>query len=156
MGEQSPTKEQSPTPTRGVPIMLDRERRLRYSLKTVRELKKEFGEGALSRGVGEDGIAKLLWYGLKSDDPELSCEDVEELVDLEHLTEVMEKVSIATGSRSQFEMEEEPDKATDKKPKEEAGNESAEHPPEPALVQETSGAGKGEDTEVDGEKVADS
>lgn len=90
----------SPTPTRGVVIQLDKERHLRFSLKTMRELREAFGDDALEKGVGTDAIAQLLWYGLRWEDPGLTVEDVEDLVDLENLEDMMLAVAKATGNRA--------------------------------------------------------
>ena len=98
MSETKPT----PTPTRGVPLMLDRERYLRFSLGTIRRLKEKLGKTALEEGVSTDLLAELLWFGLQHGDPELTVEQVEEMVDLEHLTEIMDAVALATGHRSQM------------------------------------------------------
>ena len=54
-GEKNPVPqpEKSPTPTRGIPVQLDKERRLRFTLGTMRKLQEEFGEDALEKGVSE-------------------------------------------------------------------------------------------------------
>ncbi len=84
----------NPTPSRGVPVELDKTRFLRYSLKTHNQIRKEFGDDTNITG---ERLAKLLWYGLVGDDPNLTVEDVEELVDLEHLDAIVEAVSKAMG-----------------------------------------------------------
>jgi len=89
----------SPTPTRGIPVQLDRERHLRFTLRTLREIREEFGASVLASGFAMEAIAKLLWYGLKHEDPDLSVEAVEDLVDMENLTTVIEAVTAATGGR---------------------------------------------------------
>lgn len=108
----------TPTPTKGVPLMLDRERHLRFSLGTIRRLKDKLGKTALEEGVSTDLLAELLWFGLTHEDADLTVEQVEEMVDLEHLTEVMDAVSAATGQRSQLAKgEEDPTMpTTDKQP----------------------------------------
>jgi hypothetical protein len=94
---------ETPTPTRGVLLHLDKERRLRFSLKTMRELREEFGENTLATGLSQDSIAKFLWHGLKHEDPELTIEQVEEIVDLEQLDEILDAVATATGKRGRLE-----------------------------------------------------
>ena len=109
----------TPTPTRGVPLTLDGvERRLRFTLRTIRQLKEKLGKTALEEGVSTDLLAELLWFGLKHNDPSLTVEQVEEMVDLEQLTEVMDAVAKATGQRSQLvKGEEDPTMpTTDKRP----------------------------------------
>jgi hypothetical protein len=67
----------------------------------MRELSEEFGEDALEVGVPVNSMAKFLWYGLKHEDPDLKIEDVEDMVDLEHLDDVMKAVFLATGRRAE-------------------------------------------------------
>jgi hypothetical protein len=82
--------------------MLDKERHLRFSLKTTREMREEFGAKALEEeGLPADLVSKLLWFGLKHEDPELTIADVEEMIDLENLADVMTLVAQATGNRAQ-------------------------------------------------------
>jgi len=102
--QSTPTPTPTPTPTRGVVIVLDKERRLRYSLGTIRKMREEFGDNVLESGLPHDAIGKLLWFGLVHDDENLTPGDVEELVDLEHLDEIMKAVTKATGGRSRIEL----------------------------------------------------
>lgn len=88
----------TPTPTRGVPIQLDRLRHIRFSLKTTKEMRAKFGDDTLKDGFDQDKIAELLWFGLKWEDADLTVDQVEDMVDLENLTEVMKAVSKATGT----------------------------------------------------------
>lgn len=90
----------SPTPTRGVPIQLDRERHLRYSLKTLREMQEALGASTFATGLDQTAIGRVLWYGLRHEDPDLTVEAVEELVDLESLEDVMAAIVRATGGRA--------------------------------------------------------
>lgn len=71
--------------SRGVKITLDRERRLRYPLGVLNDLQ------------GDADLAKILYAGLKHEDPELTVEKVGELVDLEMLPELAEPLKKATG-----------------------------------------------------------
>ncbi len=93
--------------------MLDRERHLRFSLKTMKEMREKFGPDGLKAGFNQDRIAELLWYGLRGEDPALTVEMVEELVDLETLKEVMEAVSLATGTHGYVEVAAEEEKTAD-------------------------------------------
>lgn len=88
----------TPTPTRGVPIQLDRLRHIRFSLKTTKAMREKFGADTLKDGFDQDKIAELLWFGLKWEDSDLTVDQVEEMVDLENLVEVMKAVSQATGT----------------------------------------------------------
>ena len=97
-----------PTPTRGVLVVLDRPRRLRYTLGTLRRIREEFGEAVLSSGVAEDKLAKILWYGLRTDDPSLKPEDIEELIDLQQLPELVKALEVAMGGTARARVVEDP------------------------------------------------
>ena len=89
-----------PTPTRGVPVMLDKERRFRYTLRVLEDIAKEFGENALSVELTGKKLAKVLWYGLKHEDPALTVDALEDLIDLENLPEVLEAMKKAMGTKA--------------------------------------------------------
>ena len=134
--------EVTPSPTRGVPIVLDRERHLRFSLKTMREMREKFGPDGLKAGFNQDKIAELLWYGLRGEDPGLTVEDVEELVDLETLSAVMEAVSLATGTHGYVEVAAEEEEAEKVEEKEDAKDPSSTPAPTSTSEPETQGSGK--------------
>ena len=95
----------SPTPTQGVPIELGgKTYHLRYSLKTRRMFREDVGQDILSANVMGDLLAKLLMYGLLDDDPDMTEERVEELVDLEHIADVVDALSEATGTSALLKM----------------------------------------------------
>jgi len=91
----------TPTPTRGVPVDLGDgvPRRLRYSLRTMREVRQAFGD-IEQFDAHDENLGKLLWFGLRHEDDTLSVPQVEELVDLEHLTTIMEAVTEALGGKA--------------------------------------------------------
>ncbi len=94
-----------PTPTMGVPIELGgKTYHLRYSLKTRRKFREDVGQDILSANVMGDLLAKLLMYGLLDDDPGMTEERVEELVDLEHIADVVDALSEATGTSALLKM----------------------------------------------------
>lgn len=94
------SQEATPAPTRGVPVTLDKVRHLRYTLGTRKRLLQEIGgEEALNDLTG-DKMAILLLYGLKHEDPDLTLEQVEEMVDLENLPVVVEAFAKAMGYNS--------------------------------------------------------
>ena len=96
------TTAETPTPTLGVPIVLGgREFHLRYTLRARREFREEMGQDVLSADVMGDLLAKLLSYGLH---PRVTEEEVEDLVDLEHMAEVVEAVTTATGAAALMKM----------------------------------------------------
>lgn len=90
----------TPTPTRGVPITLDRPRRVRYPLGILRKMQDEMG-AAFMGAMQVEKITKILWYGLIHEDPNLTEEQVDNMVDLENLSEVTAAVAKATGQRIQ-------------------------------------------------------
>ena len=73
-----------PTPSRGIPIQLDKERRLRYPL------------GELKGLDGDQDVATLIWLGLKHEDGALTVEQVGEMVDLEMLPSLIEPLKKAS------------------------------------------------------------
>lgn len=89
-----------PFPSRGVPVKLDKERHLRYSLGTMEAIRAEFGEGALSGELTGTKLARVLWHGLKWEDASLTPEQVAEMVDLESLSEVVAALTKAVGSKA--------------------------------------------------------
>lgn len=106
----------TPAPSRGVPIDLDRRRYLRYTLGTLRKIRLEFGDETLTKGVTEEKLAKVLWYGLVGDDPELKPELVEEIVDLEKLPEVTKAMRAAMGGKASVEIKDPQGPAADVEP----------------------------------------
>lgn len=85
-------------PTRGVPVTLDRERHLRYSFATRKQMLAELGgEEALRSGLTGDMLPKVLWYGLKHEDAALTVEQVEEMLDMENLQTVVKVMLKAMG-----------------------------------------------------------
>lgn len=77
----------SDTPTRGVPVMLDRERRLRFPLSALKEM-------------GEDStLDHVLWLGLRHEDEELTQDQVADMIDLEMLPDLREPLKRATAGR---------------------------------------------------------
>lgn len=97
------TQEKTPTPSRGVPVTLDRVRYFRYTLKALRAIREEFGDNALKEGVSGEKLAKVLWLGLVGDDPSLTPELVEEMIDMEHLDDVTAAMKKAMGQKSKVE-----------------------------------------------------
>ena len=84
-----------PSPTRGVPVTIDRERHFRYSLATLRKIEEELGGLDKIEGVGN--ITHVLWLGLKHEDEELTEEQLAELVDAEMLPDVIVAMRAAMG-----------------------------------------------------------
>ena len=91
----------TPAPQRGVPVELDKTRRLRYSFATRRKLIEDLGgEEALMKGLVGEQICKVVWYGLVWEDPNLTIADVEEMVDFENLMDVVSAMSKALGYKT--------------------------------------------------------
>lgn len=83
MSETSEVKQ--PTPSRGVPVQLDRVRYLRYPLSALRKL-----------GTEEQQLGSVLHMGLVGDDPELTLDQVEDMIDLEVLPSLQGAIKKAT------------------------------------------------------------
>lgn len=75
-----------PSPTKGVPVELDRKRHLRYPLGSLRQMSD-----------GDVDLVAMLHLGLKHEDEELSVEQVGEMIDLEDLPKLAEPMRKATG-----------------------------------------------------------
>lgn len=81
-----------------VDIQLDKKRKLRYTMNALAEI-----EDALGVTMGEIDTVKMtiknirviLWAGLIHEDPELTVEEVGNMVDLQNLDEVQEKITEA-------------------------------------------------------------
>lgn len=79
---------EKPTPTRGVEVELDRKRYLRYPLSVLKSLQDENADKSLGQ---------ILLLGLKKDDPSLTIDQVEDMIDLENLDKLFDPVKKATG-----------------------------------------------------------
>lgn len=84
---------------KGTLIKLDRERYLKFTLNSVRMLEKEYNV-SLDK-IGDDfsmeKIQMLLHVGLLKDDPELTFEEVGELVDMSNMQIVVDALTQALG-----------------------------------------------------------
>lgn len=85
----------TPSPTRGVPVTIDRQRHFRYSLATLRKIEEELGGLDKIEGVGN--ITHVLWLGLKHEDDELTEAQLAELIDAEMLPDVILAMRKAMG-----------------------------------------------------------
>ena len=83
----SERKDGPPAPTRGVAIELDRTRYLRYPLHVLKQLQQE----------PDRSLGIILHMGLVADDPALTVEQVEDMIDLENLSTLFAPVKRATG-----------------------------------------------------------
>lgn len=126
------TEDRTPTPSRGIPVELDRTRRVRYSLRTLRELCEEFGVDLDELDELElkiSTLGKFLWYGLRHEDPELTVEDVEDLVDMQNIQPLRDAVLEAIGGGP-----------ADSTPSDDAGGGEAAVPPTQAAIEDEGGA----------------
>lgn len=94
----------SPAPTRGTPLTLDGQTYyLRYSFATRRKMIEEFGgEEAFKKEMTGDKLPKILWYGLATAHPDMTVEQLEELIDLKNLEEVCLTMLEAIGYKGKF------------------------------------------------------
>ncbi|MCU9811296.1 MULTISPECIES: hypothetical protein [Paraclostridium] len=84
---------------KGTLIKLDRERYLKFTLNSVRMLEKEYNISLdkIDEDFSMEKIQMLLHVGLLKDDPELSFEEVGELVDMSNMKIVVEALTQALG-----------------------------------------------------------
>src|SRR5438132_8444446 len=87
-----------PTTPATITLSDGKERVLRYSLGTMKKLKKLFGSSLFKGGLNdldEEKLPVLIWYGLNHNseggDPSLTLEQVEEAIDAQMLPYVMSK-----------------------------------------------------------------
>ncbi len=87
-----------------VEIEIDRKRTLYYNFKTMGEIKETMGLDVLN--LDEEWtpsdlreISDLIYYGLRHEDPELTRESVEEMLDIPNVEYYSEKLSQALGYR---------------------------------------------------------
>lgn len=91
---------ETPKPTDSVEIDLGdgTTRHLRYSLGSMRRLKKKFGTTMLSTealsALDEDKLADLIYEGLTEKEG-MSLEDMADLIDTRRLKEILEAFSLA-------------------------------------------------------------
>lgn len=80
-----------------VPIMLDRQRYLVYDLAALRKFEEVTGKSAFDfwANIRASDLATFLWVGLLRDDPELTQEQCDSLVDLSSLPEITELIARA-------------------------------------------------------------
>lgn len=91
--------ENNPTPTKGVPLVLDGVTyHLRCSLATRNRLIAEFGEEGLSKMKGE-AIGKVVLEFMRGSTPDMTLEKLEEIIDMENLSDVVEAMVKAMGNR---------------------------------------------------------
>jgi hypothetical protein len=78
------------------------ERTLRYTLRAMREAAEEFGGSITSaetlKKLDENTLGKLIWYGLRADQPDLTVEQVEELIDPTMLRYCLGQYTLALGA----------------------------------------------------------
>jgi hypothetical protein len=93
-----------PTTPATITLADGKERILRYSLKAMKKLKSQFGASLFRGGLNdldEDKLPELLFHGLnhkyEGGDPNLTLDEVEELVDAQMLPYVMERFLTAFG-----------------------------------------------------------
>lgn len=72
---------------------LDRERELKYTFGDIRRLREKYS----AADIGIDTIPDIVALGLRRDDPQITPEQVAEIVDMETFTELCYAVNHATG-----------------------------------------------------------
>lgn len=81
-----------------VEIELDKKRRLKFNMNALTELEDVLGmpiTGLSDQKVGMKELRAMLWAGLLHDDPDLSLREAGDLIELENLQEISEKVTEA-------------------------------------------------------------
>lgn len=81
-----------------VAIQLDKKRTLRYTLNSLAEIEDRLGVPLSEMGdmkMTIKNVRVILWAGLIHEDPELTEQEVGNMVDLENFQEVQDKVAEA-------------------------------------------------------------
>lgn len=90
------------TPQRGVPLTLEgKTYYLRFSLRTIRELSGDDPD-AFFKKMSVSTLGPLLLAGLKKSAPDLTLDDLEEMIDTQNIDEVTEAVTKALGRKAKL------------------------------------------------------
>jgi hypothetical protein len=88
-------------PSKGVPFELDgKQYFIRFSLATIEKIQDEFGELALTGNISGMKLAQVLFLGMKGASPDLTLEDVGEMIDTENLEVVVDAMTRALGRKT--------------------------------------------------------
>lgn len=84
---------------KGTLIKLDRNRYLKFNLNSIRILEKEHNIAfdKLEEELSIESVQKILYVGLLKDDPDLTFEEVGELVDMSNIKVVVEALAESLG-----------------------------------------------------------
>jgi hypothetical protein len=81
-----------------VKVQLDKMRNLRYTMNALAEIEDQLGVPLSEMGeikMTIKNVRVILWSGLIHEDPELTQEEVGNMVDLENMQDVQEKIAEA-------------------------------------------------------------
>ncbi|SFS75858.1 hypothetical protein [Marininema halotolerans] len=81
-----------------VDIQLDKKRRLKFNMNALTELEDALGmpiTGLSSQKVGMKELRAMLWAGLLHEDADLTLKEAGDLMEMEKLHEISEKVTEA-------------------------------------------------------------
>lgn len=94
---------QGTDPVRGLRLELDRPRHLRFTLGALRRIEEASGIGIEQQAELAEwsrtlvGVTTMLWAGLVHEDPDLTLEQVYEIVDIQNFTQVRAAIDLAVG-----------------------------------------------------------
>jgi hypothetical protein len=94
---------QGADPVRGLRLELDRPRHLRFTLGALRRIEEASGIGIEQQeALAEwsrtlEGVTTMLWAGLCHEDPDLTLEQVYEIVDIENFSQIRAAIDQAVG-----------------------------------------------------------
>lgn len=91
-------KTSAPTPTRGVPVELEGKKYyLRFSLAAIKNIAGGEDEEHFFKHMTMAKLGPMLLAGLQASAPELTLEQLEDMIDLQNLAEVTEALGKALG-----------------------------------------------------------
>jgi hypothetical protein len=82
-------------------IMLDKEREVRLTLGAMKKFKALTGKSIIHgidlESLGEDEIITLLWVSMVEDDPALTIERTEQIIDLSNIADLITALTAKSG-----------------------------------------------------------
>jgi hypothetical protein len=91
-------EEKLPTPTRGVPVELEgKTYYLRFSLAAMKSIVGDENEENFFKNMTIAKLGPMLLAGLKASAPELTLEQLEEMIDLQNIAEITDALGKAVG-----------------------------------------------------------
>ena len=76
----------------GIKITLDKERELKLTMGSIRRYKEKTGKDLLKGETDKENLAPLVWACLAHEDPKLTVEQVEDMLDFNNVETIMDSM----------------------------------------------------------------